>query len=319
MEARRAFETIGIDIFGPIYDGPRSKGRRKKNKVLANKYYGLLFVCAASRAVHIELIHSRSSLSVLRALHRFFSRRGVPERIYSDNEKAFRKNKEVLYVYYNLRWCQKYLSRTECAQNLVWVFNPPESPWFGGFYERLVGTVKRGLFGFKPQRQYYVDELQTLLALIEAIVNSRPLMSHSATEPAITPSHLVLGHGLLHLPPLPAGPPCNVSKADEVLINYGGLLKKLNRFWRVWQTDYLSSLREYHLTNTREPRIGELVIVQTRSTPRGEWPMGVVKGQTKGADGITRLVDVWFPKTNKTEPRTARLLVPLEASRITVS
>ena len=247
----------------------------------------------------------------------------MPDRIYSDNEKAFKKNSEILDVYYKTRWCQKQLAQPDSSGNvayskLVWTFNPPESPWFGGFYERLVGTVKRGLFGFKPQRQYCIDELQTLLTLIEALVNSRPLMYNTDAEPAITPAHLVLGHCLLSLPPLPAGLDAAVSPprstGDELLVNYAGLLKKLNRFWRIWQDDYLSSLRQYHLEKTREPQVGELVIVETKGTPRGEWPVGIVKERIEGRDGVARQATVWLPKKKVTESKTARLLIPLEAA-----
>ena len=30
-------------------------------------------------------------------------------------------------------------------RNIKWIFNSEEAPWFGGFWERLVGSVKRSI------------------------------------------------------------------------------------------------------------------------------------------------------------------------------
>ena len=315
VTASRAFDTIGVDIFGPIYDGPkprRGRGRRKVGK--EQKYYGLLFVCAASRAVHLELIHDRSADSVLLAIHRFFSRRGVPHFVFSDNEAAFKKASEILCLYQYTKWCRKKLSTKPGYTHLKWQFNPPESPWWGGFYERLVGTVKCALKGFRPQRHYGIDELQTMLALAEALVNSRPLYKCSDAEPAITPAHLMLGYPLVQLEAVPAARTL-ARAADDSLINYVGLQRKLNSFWRIWANDYLASLRSYHRKKPRVPRLGELVIVQARGAPRGEWPMGIVKEVISSPDNVARLVKVWLLKEQELKEKPARLLIPLEDAK----
>lgn len=305
----RAFRTCGIDIFGPIYDRPLPIGRlqRKRSKGQRQKYYGLLFVCAASRAVHLELLSSRHATSVNNALIRFFKRRGMPHRIYSDNELAFKKNGELLNLHQTIRAASKRRGEYE---GIRWTFNPPGVPWWGGFYERLVGTVKRALFGFKPQRIYSYDELHTMLTVAEALVNTRPLVKRSAREPSITPAHLVLGHAHLLAPAFElerdGGP-------EDALLSFAGLSRKLNVFWRNWSISYLLSLRRHHQGRLREPKSGELVIVQQTGIPRGDWPIGVIKSVDEGRDGVGRMATVTLLDGQSEVRRVAQHLVPLEA------
>ena len=76
MEARLkkapAFNTTGLDYAGPVYckDFP------------GEKFYILLFTCAVTRAVHLELVNSLSLTHFLLAFRRFVSRRGLPKTVF---------------------------------------------------------------------------------------------------------------------------------------------------------------------------------------------------------------------------------------------
>ena len=70
------FTFVGVDFFGPMYV---KSGRRQL------KRYGCLFTCLCTRAVHIEITHSLNTDSFICAMQRFVSRRGHPEKVYSDN------------------------------------------------------------------------------------------------------------------------------------------------------------------------------------------------------------------------------------------
>jgi hypothetical protein len=74
------FHATGIDYFGPIY----VRRFRKTEKT-----YGCLFVCMATKAIHIEVAHSLDTSSFIQALRRFIGRRGNPKDIYSDNGTNF--------------------------------------------------------------------------------------------------------------------------------------------------------------------------------------------------------------------------------------
>ena len=51
----------------------------------------------------------------------------------------------------------------------------PLSPWWGGFYERLVRTVKLCLKKTSGKSFVTFEELQTILCEIEMAINNRPL------------------------------------------------------------------------------------------------------------------------------------------------
>ena len=76
-----SFQFVGLDFAGPLLI--------KSGKDNALKAYILLFTCASSRAIHLELTPDMSIPSFIRAVKRFVSRRGMPDRVISDNFKTF--------------------------------------------------------------------------------------------------------------------------------------------------------------------------------------------------------------------------------------
>jgi len=77
----RPFTHTGLDFAGPltIRHGPED----------VRKAYVALFICFATKAIHLELISDRSKEACLSAMRRFTSRRGLPKVIYSDNGTNF--------------------------------------------------------------------------------------------------------------------------------------------------------------------------------------------------------------------------------------
>ena len=64
----------------------------------------------------------------------------------------------------------------------------------GGYYERLVGLVKRSLRKSLGRRMLTLVQLQTLLKEAEAVVNSRPLVylgDDINSYVALTPGHFL--------------------------------------------------------------------------------------------------------------------------------
>ncbi|XP_043506105.1 uncharacterized protein LOC122526650 [Polistes fuscatus] len=75
----RAFANSGLDYAGPV-QVRMSKGRGNRS----GKGYIALFVCFATRAIHLELVSDLSSESFLCAYRRFVGRRGICRNLYSD-------------------------------------------------------------------------------------------------------------------------------------------------------------------------------------------------------------------------------------------
>ena len=136
-----------------------------------------IFTCASSRAVRLELVPDLSRGTFLRCLKRFVSRRGVPRLVISDNGKTF-------------EGCslKPFLSQ----HGIVWKLNVPQAPWWGGFFERMVGSVKRCLKKTLGNARVTYEEFQTVLLEVEGILNPRPLTHvYEELEEPISPSSCI--------------------------------------------------------------------------------------------------------------------------------
>ena len=189
-QASPPFAKVGLDFAGPLFV---RGGKRNMSKV-----YIALFTCAVTRAVHLELVQDMSVDVFLRSFRRFVSRRGSPTMVVSDNAKTFKLAAKLLG---QLKIDDNFLSYLQ-GERIFWRFNLERSSWWGGFFERMVGTVKRCLKKVIGKARLDYDELQTILIEVESIVNSRPLTyvyDELESEP-LTPSHLLYGRRLAVLP-----------------------------------------------------------------------------------------------------------------------
>ncbi|GFR17752.1 integrase catalytic domain-containing protein [Trichonephila clavata] len=130
VKLERLFFSCGIDYAGPVLI-KCSKGRETKSI----KGYIALFVCLATKAVHIEAVGDLTTGFFITALHRFSARRGASHHIYSDNGTNFvrarRKLDEIRKLWLFLPTNEAisyYLSKS----SIDWHFIPPSSPHFGG-------------------------------------------------------------------------------------------------------------------------------------------------------------------------------------------
>ncbi|GFX09833.1 integrase catalytic domain-containing protein [Trichonephila clavipes] len=136
----RPFFSCGIDYAGPVLI-KCNKGRGTKS----TKGYIALFVCLATKAVHIEAVGDITTDSFIAALRRFSAHRGAPRHIYSDNGTNFvgarRKLDEIRKLWLSLPTNEAisyYLSKS----SIDWHFIPPSSPHFGGIWESGIRSIK---------------------------------------------------------------------------------------------------------------------------------------------------------------------------------
>lgn len=130
-ESSRTFQTTGVDFAGPLgYNISKSeKGR----------CYILLFTCAKSRAIYLEVTKSQTAEELQQKLTAFITRRTRPELIISDNAQGFKTTAGWIRKIRKSETLQDFLAK----QSIHWL---SKSPWWGGLYERLIKDVKKTLY-----------------------------------------------------------------------------------------------------------------------------------------------------------------------------
>jgi len=82
VQNHRVFSQIGMD-----YGGPYLVKECKRRNTKTTKVYIALFICMATKAVHIDIVSDLTASAFLSAFDRFVARRGIPESVFSDNGK----------------------------------------------------------------------------------------------------------------------------------------------------------------------------------------------------------------------------------------
>lgn len=190
LQQVKPFITTGVHYAGPILLKCSTTCRSSPPQA-----YIFLFVCMATKPLHLDLASDLSSETFLMAFCRFLSRRGPVGNMHSDCEtnivgatKLFQPvDAFVISEYYQEKF-ETYLS----ARNISWHFNPPSAPHFGELWEVGVKSMKTLLFRtLGPQRLTY-EEFNTLLTHIKSNLNfqrSSALSSDPFDFEALTASH----------------------------------------------------------------------------------------------------------------------------------
>ena len=306
------FTATGIDFLGPLYVRTHEK---------SEKVWVCLYTCCVTRAVHLDVVPTLTKEGFIRSFRRFTARRGVPSTIVSDNAGTFKAaSREIKTM---LR--DPEIRRFFVGMNITWSFNLPKAPWWGGIFERLVKSTKRCLKKTVGGAQLTYEELLTVVAEVEMILNSRPI-SYVSTEDLqepLTPSHLLTGRRLLSMPEQDIG---NDILDPEFSLNDKDLSRRMkhlstlmNHFWTRWRDEYLMELRNSHRGKNDNGkgtiRAGDIVVVHDESQPRACWRLGKVERLINGEDGNVRGAIVRISPKGKrptTLKRSVRLLYPLE-------
>lgn len=274
----KPFSHTGIDFAGPF---TITMGKYRGAKSM--KAYICVFVCFATKAMHLELVSDLSSEACLAAMRRFVARRGRCSHIYSDCGTNFVGVNRTL-----VSFCKDAAKDSAIA----WHFNPPAAPHFGGLWEAGVKSVKSHLKRVVGLQCLTYEELLTVLTQIEAVLNSRPLcpMSDNPNDVSVlTPGHFLTLEPL-NAPPEPDLTPLNVGR-----LNRWQLVQRLQQeFWRRWHTEYLHTLQQRGkwTTTSEPPTAGTLVLLKDENAPPLQWVMGRIVKFHPSRDGTPRVAQI---------------------------
>ena len=159
------FNYVGVDCFGSLVV-QRARSTTKK--------YGVLFTCMTVRVIHLEIVHTLDTDSILNPFRRFFARRGKPKQITSDNEGNFIKGQKDLQEAIPQR-NQEMVHAFLLQKNMKWISSPSSASHHGGVWEHCIRTVCKVTKALLNKQPLDEESLATILWEVEAIINGRPL------------------------------------------------------------------------------------------------------------------------------------------------
>lgn len=309
----RPFLHTGVDYAGPVrLRTSRGRGQRSYKAFLC------IFICFSTRAVHLEVASDYTAAAFLAAFRRFTSRRGLPTVMHSDRGTNFvGADRELRALFSDACEESRIIAASLADKGIRWAFNPPAAPHFGGLWEAAVRSVKHHIRRVIGDARLTFEEMSTLLAEVEACLNSRPLQAMSDDPEdiaALTPGHFLVGEPLLSIPE-----PSLISVPANRLSRWRLVQKMRDHLWVRWAREYLQSLlpRPKWWRETGGVKEGQLCIIREEGTPPSRWPLARVVRLHQGPDGRVRVVDLKTASGLLTRPVVK--IVPLPAAAATVS
>ncbi|XP_055910470.1 uncharacterized protein LOC129944834 [Eupeodes corollae] len=288
LEPGVTFGNTGVDYAGP-FTARSWRGRGAKQY----KVYVALFICMATKAIHLEVVTELSSAAFIAALRRFVARRGKCHTIFSDNGTNFMGANQTLREWANLLNSTSFQTDVtgELTTNGInWIFSPPHGPHFGGLWEAGVKTLKFHLRRVMANTSVTYEEFSTILCQIEACANSRPLCARFEGDvDPLTPAHFLISRPLLTVPD-PTDLNCKISLSNR----WQYLQSLVHGFWQKWSQDYINQLRKRSKwqEKSKNIEIDDVVLIRDENQPPCRWLTGRIVKTYPGQDGLVRVASV---------------------------
>ena len=162
----------------------------------------------------------------------------------------------------------------------------------------MIRLVRQILLAVIPMQTLRHDNLATLFAEVEAIVNSRPPTDVPLEVGEPTPlslNHLLLVNAAVAKPFMLTDESDNYAWQRFKIVQYAA-----DQFWQRWLLEYPKTIQtrdKWHKT-CRNFLAGDIVLVTDDCAPRGCWHLGRVSKTFPDKNGLVRNVVV---KTNATK------------------
>jgi hypothetical protein len=263
----------------------------------------LVFSCPLTRAVHLELCEDQRLESFALAYERFVNTHREPVVIYCDNQTTFLAGAK------SLGGLSREIANTlvnQASKLVEWKFNTPRAPWWGGFYERMMGIIKSHVNAVLFQHIYPTEaHLHTAVVIANRVINSRPLTPVVTDDreslEVITPGHFLRFEQTT-----------DVGRALEFDLDYikpeSLSVRELRRrrkqqtslhkaLWNRFVSEYLPALRKFHANRKTQEvtlEIDQYVLIQPADKMKQGrhkkmfWERGQIKSFLPSRDGKRR-------------------------------
>ena len=175
------------------------------------------------------------------------------------------------------------------ALNIKWKFNLSRDPWWGGFFECLIGIMKMSLSKVIGRSPLTYQELKETLLDVETCMNNRPLLyqGEEFEQPVPTPNTFLRGK------------PNPILEEDLEKIAENGVTRRM-RFLQTsrenlrkrFLKEYVHALEERQRRSagvtTKIPDTGAVVLMRGEAKDKPLWKLGRAVGAVTGKDGAVR-------------------------------
>lgn len=288
----RPFMHCGVDLAGPFQIKESSRRNARHYKA-----YFALFICMATKAIHLEALTSLSTEAFLATLSRFVARRSLPTDMYCDNGTNFRgadRQISEIVTFIRAKNNQEVVQTALNHRGIKFHFACPKAPFMGGLYESNIKNVKFHLNRVVGNHTLTLEEFITVLSRVEAVLNSRPLCEISPSPDeleALTPGHFLTGGPLLDVPE-----PQLMDVTLNRLNRWQMVSRMVQHFWQRWSNEYLLSLQQrakWFSPDSENLKVGQLVWIKEDGVAPLNYPLGKIEEVLPNSnDGIVRIVNV---------------------------
>lgn len=287
------FNVTGVDFCGPFLI--KSHARKPADK----KIYVSVFVCFATKAVHLEVVSDLTAAAFISALKRFIARRGKCAKLWSDNATNFHgADNSIKKQFREFLADESYeqINKFLITESIDWNFIPPKAPNFGGLWESSVKSFKTHFKKVTNNSNLNYEEFNTFVIQIEGILNSRPLYPESddPNDPTVlTPGHFLRGAPLTALPEMSLND-CPSNR----LTRWQRVTQLVQLFWKKYSTEYVHHLqtrKKWKLTKNNL-KIGDICLIRDDNIIPLHWLLGRVVDVSTGSDSHIRVVKLQTQK-----------------------
>ena len=304
------FTFICLDLLGPTL----VKDMVKKRCTM--KVWPMVFVCQATGALHMGVMHDYSTEALLLQWDHFTAIRGVPAKVVSDRGSQLTSAGNV--VAWGASddgkqdgskvWTD--LENVSARRGTKWQFVPAGAQFRNGLAEARVKAVKQTLWHVlmstlvngKPTLTY--AELATVLAQVANIVNDRPIWAKVLTEGDLVPltvNQLLLGR-------TSTSPLCEQEEGEmpderDFMASSGFVNNVLNTWWSLWKQQGFASLLPYNKLKDglrhKNLREGDVCLLQYENKVKNTYRLCRVKEVKVSEEGLVRTVTIAYRAKRK--------------------
>ena len=176
-------------------------------------------------------------------------------------------------------------------------------------FEAMIKSSKKAMRAILGDASVTDEELHTAIVGAEGQLNSRPItyVSSDANDlTPLTPNHFIVGQlGGQYAPEA-----LDVNEARNPRKRWRRVQQLLGQFWARWRKEFLPNLntRGMWYQPRRNMKEGDVVLLMDPKVRRGEWPLGRIREDHPGKDGLIRVVKVKVGESKRTGLNLKRTL-----------